>query len=89
MGASGQIPLVACRELQAAAPPEQLNQEGILACRSFNDDIILDIDDKTLLNLLPRARYGRLTKDDRRLLLKLAPPAAYRTQLAFSTRGRE
>ena len=80
-GDPGQLLPVCGRASHAGHPKDQLNQEGFSAYRSFRHVIILtkvqrqlDAEDgdraqKSLLELLPRARDGWLSEDDWRLLL--------------------
>ena len=84
-GDPGQLPPVCGRALHAGHPKDQLCQEEFPAYRSLRHVIILqkvqrqlaaedgDREQKSFLELLPRARDGCLTEDDWRLLLTRAP----------------
>ena len=86
-GDPGQLPPVGGTPLHKLAPQSALNQEGFFGYTLFVDVFILervqrqtaaasdDPDQAAFVDLLPRARDGRLREDDWKLLLSRQPNA--------------
>ena len=84
-GDPGQLPPVGGTPLHKLNPQSSLNQEGLFEYRLFVDVFILDRvqrqsaagaddpDQAAFIDLLPRARDGRLNEDDWKLLLTRQP----------------